>query len=104
MQWEPDPETAGFTEGVPWLAPVDPAERNVAAQLDEPGSLLHLYRELIALRPSLGPGFEMLDAADGVVAFRRGSHVVAVNTTSEPRPAPVGGGLAPHEGLVRSVG
>jgi glycosidase len=101
VQWEPDPETAGFTEGVPWLAPVDPAERSVSAQLDEPGSLLHLYRELISLRPSLGPGLEMLDAADGVVAFRRGSHVVAVNTRSEPRPAPVGGELAPHEGLIR---
>lgn len=103
MQWEPDPETAGFTTGVPWLPPVDPGERSVSAQLAEPGSLLHLYREMIALRPSLGPGLEMLDAADGVVAYRRGDHVVAVNTTRWERPAPGGERLAPHGALVRSL-
>jgi alpha-glucosidase len=86
---------------VPWLPPVDPGERSVSAQLAEPGSLLHLYREMIALRPSLGPGLEMLDAADGVVAYRRGDHVVAVNTTGRERPAPGGGRLAPHEAFVR---
>ena len=60
VQWEPEPERAGFTTGTPWLAPVDAGERSVAAQSGAPGSLLELYRALIALRPALGPG---LDAA-----------------------------------------
>ena len=34
--------------------------------------MLALVRELIALRRELGGDFELLDAADGVVAFRRG--------------------------------
>ena len=37
-----------------------------------PGSMLALIRELIALRRQLGEGFELLDAAPGVLAFRRG--------------------------------
>jgi alpha-glucosidase len=113
MQWDASP-TGGFTTGDPWLAAVDPASRNVEAQRDDPGSMLSLVRRLIALRGELGDGFELLAAADGVVAFRRGSHVVAVNTTAEPRPAPPldepvletveaalrGAELAPHAGLV----
>ena len=37
LQWTADPRTAGFTNGDPWLPPVDPAERNVAGQEAEPG-------------------------------------------------------------------
>jgi alpha-glucosidase len=46
MQWDATP-LGGFTTGTPWLASVDPAERNVAAQRDDPRSLLSLYRELL---------------------------------------------------------
>src|SRR5206468_483301 len=35
MQWDATP-TGGFTPGEPWLPPVDPAERNVEAQLADP--------------------------------------------------------------------
>jgi alpha-glucosidase len=49
MQWDATP-TGGFTTGTPWLSPVDPIERNVAAQRDDPGSLLSLYRDLLARR------------------------------------------------------
>jgi alpha-glucosidase len=115
MQWDATP-TGGFTTGEPWLTAVDPAERNVAGQRDDPGSMLSLVRELIVLRRELGDGFELLDAAEGVVAFRRGDHVVAVNTTAEPRPAPVaaeprlatahdvlrGDTLAAHAGAIAS--
>jgi alpha-glucosidase len=87
MQWDGS-RSGGFTTGTPWLPSVDPAERNVAGQRGDPGSLLTLYRELIALRPSLGGGFRMLDAADGVLVYERGEHIVALNTTGEPRPAP----------------
>lgn len=52
MQWDDGPN-AGFTTGVPWL-PVseEHARVNVKAERDDPRSLLHLYRRLIALRKS----------------------------------------------------
>jgi glycosidase len=49
MQWDASP-TGGFTRGTPWLTPVDPGTRNVAAQADDPASLLSLYRRLLAVR------------------------------------------------------
>ena len=51
MPWSAEPG-AGFTEpGVePWLPFGDTAARNVADQRDDPGSTLHLTRDLIALR------------------------------------------------------
>ena len=99
MQWDAS-RAAGFTSGSPWLPLLDPGERNVADQRGRPGSLLELYRELIALRPRLGRDFELVEAPEGVVAYRRGDHVVAVNTSGEPRPAPSVGEplLATHEG------
>jgi alpha-glucosidase len=106
MQWEPD---GGFTTGTPWLSEVDPEERNVAAQRDDPASLLSLYRRLTELRRELGEGFRLLDAEPGVVAYERGEHVVAVNATSETRSRPEGeivlathggDGLPPHAGLI----
>jgi glycosidase len=102
MQWDASPQ-GGFTTGEPWLPPVDPGARNVADQRDDPASMLWLVRELISLRRELRDGFELLDAADGVVAFRRGDHTVAINTTAEPLPAPLGGTLRiqTHAGAVR---
>ncbi len=102
MQWDASP-TGGFSVGEPWLPAVDPAERNVEDQRDDPGSMLSLVRELIALRRELGDGFELIEAADGVVAYRRGDHAVAVNTTAEPRPAPLRGEprLETHPGALR---
>jgi len=50
MQWSATTH-AGFTTGEPWRAPYpDFAEKNVAAQLADPNSLLAHYRRLIALR------------------------------------------------------
>jgi len=88
MQWDAQ---GGFTTGEPWLPLTDPAQRNVADQRDDPRSMLSLVRALIELRHELGDGFELLDAAEGVVAFRRGAHTVAINTTSESLPAPFAG-------------
>ncbi len=90
MQWDGSPG-GGFSTGQPWLPPVDPGERSVEAQRDDPASTLSLVRELIALRRELGGEFELLEAADGVVAYRRGGHTVAVNTTDEPRPVALPG-------------
>jgi glycosidase len=92
MQWDGS-ATGGFTAGRPWLPAIDPQERNVEAQQHDPSSLLHLYRRLIDLRRGLGPGFRLLEAADGVVAFERDGHVVAVNTTADAKPAPAAGQL-----------
>ena len=58
MQWDPT-RAGGFTRGTPWLPAVDPAIRNVAGQSSDPGSLLALYRTLIAARtasPALSRG------------------------------------------------
>jgi alpha-glucosidase len=60
MQWDASP-TGGFSGATPWLPPVDPATRNVADQQADPGSLLHLYRRLIAARR-------------GSAALRHGEH------------------------------
>ena len=73
------------------LPPVDPERTNVEAQRDDPRSMLSLVRDLLAARRLLGDGIELLDAAPGVVAYRRGEHVIAVNTTLEERPAPASG-------------
>jgi len=96
MQWD---ATGGFTTGTPWLPLVDPEERNVEDQCGGPGSLLELYRRLLELRRGLGGRFRLLDAEAGVVAFERGAHTIAVNTSAEQRPAPAGETvLATHEG------
>src|SRR3954465_13004360 len=49
MQWDRS-ASGGFTTGAPWLPAVDPQERNVADQREDPDSLLNLYRDLIARR------------------------------------------------------
>jgi alpha-glucosidase len=114
MQWDAGPN-GGFTTGRPWLPAIDPEKRNVAGQRDDPGSVLSLYRDLIALRRELGTGIELLDAADGVLAYRRGDHVVAINLTPEDREPPQHGEvllathplpadrLPPHAGLVARI-
>lgn len=93
LAWDASPG-AGFTTGEPWL-PIDTrAERHVAHQLDDPDSMLALYRRLIDLRrrePALAVGeYETLYAENGVYAFVR-RHlgrrlIVALNFTDEPRP------------------
>lgn len=53
MQWDGTPETGGFTTGTPWYPLNDGfEERTVAAQTDDPDSLLSRYRSLIHLRNS----------------------------------------------------
>jgi alpha-glucosidase len=108
MQWDGTP-SGGFSTGEPWLPLIDPAERNVEAQRGDPGSLVDLYRRLIAIRRELGDGFALIDAEPGVVAYDRGAHTVAINTTAKQRAAPTGevvlathdgDGLAPYAGVI----
>jgi alpha-glucosidase len=92
MQWEAAPH-GGFTDpdAEPWLPAIDPERRNVADQDADPGSMLDLYRRLISLRRRLGRGFALVDAAPGVVAYERGSHLIAVNTGGEHAELPRSG-------------
>jgi alpha-glucosidase len=85
MPWSAEPG-GGFTtpEAKPWLPLGDVAARNVAAQREDPGSVLHLVRDLIALRrrqPDLRSGsYEALPAPAGAWAWRRGERfAVALN-------------------------
>jgi alpha-glucosidase len=92
MPWDGGPG-AGFTTGEPWLPlGANHPTRNVAAQTDDPGSMLSLYRRLIALRraePALAIGAYHLVAATGqVLAYERrhwGERLaVALNMTDGP--------------------
>lgn len=85
MQWTGEPG-AGFTAAgaTPWLPIGDAAATNVAAQQDDPGSVLHFVRDLIALRRASDDlragGYETLPAPEDAWAFRRGEGtVVALN-------------------------
>lgn len=72
MQWDPS-ATGGFTSGTPWLPVVDAATRNVLAQRDDPGSLLTLYRRLIAARR----GSSALGCGEQRSLFEVGSDILA---------------------------
>ncbi len=74
LPWTGSAPGFGFTAGTPWQPFMDGAEtRNVAAQTDDPASLLATYRALIRLRaahPALG-------AAGGAWAARTDARNVA---------------------------
>ena len=101
MPWDGGPNAGFCPPGrEPWLPLVpDAAARSVAAQRDDPGSLLSLYRRLLAVRraePALALGaWRLLRAEDGVLAYAR-EHAercvtVALNLTGEEAAA----GIAP---------
>ncbi len=97
MLWTTGP-TGGFTRpGVePWLPAGDASSHNVTDQRDEPGSVLHLTRDLISLRSAradLNVGsYAAIDAPEGIWAWKRGDMtVVAMNHTTSPVDMPVGG-------------
>jgi glycosidase len=109
MPWDGSPG-GGFTSpGVtPWLPLGDPPLGSVADQRDDPGSMLSLCRDLLALRRTelrrteLGraelrraePGglaeFENLHVDDGRWVYRAGPLVVAANFTDVPAELPAG--------------
>ena len=92
MQWDASP-SGGFSTGEAWLSPVDPERTNVEDQREDPHSTLSLVRDLLTVRRVMGNGFELLDAEQGVLAYRRGDHLVAINTTSDEARATLGGAL-----------
>jgi alpha-glucosidase len=93
MQWDGGP-SAGFSDGAPWL-PLGPdfESRNVASQLEDPASLLNLYRRLIRLRRSQAAlqsgSFRTVDGGHKeCLCYLREAHetqlLVALNFSSEP--------------------
>jgi alpha-glucosidase len=86
--------------GDPWLPwPPEAARRHAQAERDDPSSIFHLYRRLLAARrasPALRLGsYERLPAPVGAVAYRRSrdedDRVVIVNFTDAPVAVPVAG-------------
>ena len=85
--------THGWGVAEPWLPwPPAPEERNAETLRADRGSILHLYRRLIAARrasPALARGdLRSLTAPEGVLAYERQAdgerRVVAVNFVSSP--------------------
>ncbi len=66
MPWTGE-ANGGFTSGDPWL-PLGDSDVSVAAAEKDPGSLLHLYRNLLAMRRNRGAlnhgSFEFFDGGD----------------------------------------
>jgi alpha-glucosidase len=93
FQWDAGPQ-AGFSAGTPWL-PLTPdhQERNAAVQRSDPGSMLSLHRDLIALRrnsQALSVGALEGLAEDGdVLTYERHAgaerYRIAINFGAEPR-------------------
>lgn len=78
MQWDASPNAGFAAAGVQTWLPVadDFAQRNVAAQNDDPASMLAFYRALTALRQSepalVVGGYRSVDAgADDIFAYVR---------------------------------
>ena len=98
MRWDATPN-AGFTTGVPWLPVGSGVEScNVAAQRNEAGSMLALYRELIQLRkrlPALTAGKYLPWRNQGNVLLFERRHasarlLVAANIGAKPRRIEIG--------------
>ncbi|MET4898358.1 alpha-amylase family glycosyl hydrolase [Sphingomonadaceae bacterium jetA1] len=94
MPWDDSPQ-AGFTLGESWLPlNADWPRRNVAAQWDDPASMLSLHRALLQLRratPALTLGsLHIVEAEGDVLAYRRehdGEHLlIALNLGHQAAP------------------
>jgi alpha-glucosidase len=97
MPWDSS-QYAGFSDASPWLPlNADFTTRNVTAQQADPGSILQLYRRLIALRranPALSIGhFVSKGVSNNVWCFERyegdARIMVALNFGNDPRPVPL---------------
>lgn len=88
MQWDAS-ATGGFTSGTPWLEPVDPGDRSVDAQSPDDGSVLNLFRRLIALRGELAGEPRRVDSPPGTLVFDRGRHRIAINLGDDAAAMPL---------------
>lgn len=108
MQWDSSP-AAGFSEAVPWIdVPASAEHITVAAQADDPHSILTYYRALISARhviPALTDGtFTRIDAsAPALFVYRRsapGSDVLVMVNLSGQRHTPL---FSPEDEAVASL-
>jgi alpha-glucosidase len=109
VPWQGSEPPYGFSPDgtATWLPmPPDWAPYTVEAQLEDPGSVLSLYRSALELRRThpafTGTELEWYGAPDGCFAFRRkGSGLVcAFNSSGEPVPLPPGELLLSSTALV----
>jgi alpha-glucosidase len=110
IPWSGDEPSYGFGPAGCWLPqPAIWRELSVQAQLDDPDSMLTLYRAAIALRRDFSGGLEWLDSPPDTLVFRRSSGLVcAVNLSTGPVALPTGYGRvtcssAPLDGGVLPV-
>ena len=108
MQWDSSP-AAGFSEAVPWIdVPASAEHITVAAQADDPQSILAYYRALISARhvvPALTDGtFSRIDVSEpALFVYRRstpGSDVLVMVNLSGQRHAPL---FSPEDEAVASL-
>jgi alpha-glucosidase len=88
MQWDRS-ALGGFTTAArPWLPVGDAAARNVADQRADPGSMLNLCRDLLALRRAEQAGgiapYQELAVSGGLWAYQVGGLRVLANLSGEP--------------------
>jgi alpha-amylase len=93
MQWTGE-ANAGFTTGTPWRAPAsDYKTKSIAAQTDDPNSLLSFYRALIHIRNNhaalrVGDFYPIRSASRSVYAGLRVSReetvLILINLSSSP--------------------
>jgi alpha-glucosidase len=104
LPWTADGSSFGFGDGGSWLPqPEGWGEFSVSSQEDDPDSMLSLYRTMLSIRRTepalLGEAFDWLDAATGVLAFRRGEDLVClVNLGPTATPLP------PHTSVLLASG
>src|SRR5262249_18599219 len=80
--------------GTPWLE-IGPSPANVEDQLGDPGSILHLCRDLIRVRARLHTGQMQLGGTPpGVLGWRCGGATVAVNLSEASGQIPASGAIA----------
>jgi alpha-glucosidase len=98
IPWAPEPPH-GWASPDTWLPfSPEPARRNATSLRDDPGSILHLYRSLLAARRrsaalQLG-SIEVLDSPDDVLVYERrlddDVRIVAISFTDRPVELTVG--------------
>jgi alpha-glucosidase len=87
---------------VPWL-PLH-APTTVEEQRADPGSILHLVRELIALRRGfVREPYERLESPPGTWVYRRGDHVVSLGFDADPPDGPGEVVLSTRHAVIRRV-
>jgi alpha-glucosidase len=104
LPWEGEEPPFGFTTGEPWLPmPASWRALTAAAQRDDAGSFLSLYRAALAARPR-GEGFGWYESPSGSLAFERGEMICVVNVGAPAVELPAGElVLASEPGLTASL-